>query len=217
MKNLTHKTALNYPFRTRYLDWFEPATFTDQNTKEQTSLYQAIFMIPKNTNEGIKTYNELIQVAQQLTTQKFGYDLSATLFRDGDHPEVFGKNPEYAGHWILKMSSKTRPTTVGPSLSPLTDASQFKPGYHGKAMFTLSTYDVRGQKGVKAYLSGLQMCFEDEAFSGGPSLQEAQSVFGTYGGTQPAQNNPFAQPAGSYQYQQQAQQQPQQQGGYVPF
>lgn len=185
-----------YPMRTSYMYWAKPFIGTDERGNPSEPSFQVSLLIPKATAEGQAVYNQLRSDLTGIATQMgWGADKIDAKLEDGDtavdkynQPKRL-KNAEYAGHYIVRFTSKTKPVVLTPSLQPLVDEAMFQSGDYGKVSYTVTTHDYGRNVGLSLYFDSLQFCYEGTRFSGAPTLEQAAAKFGAV--QQPA---PMAQP-----------------------
>lgn len=109
------------------------------------------------------------------------------------------RNPEYAGHYIIRAATKNRPVCVDRHMNEIMDSNEVYGGCFCKVGINAYSYDVGSNKGVTLGLNGVQKWADGESFGGGrPS---ADSMFEASGADDPdnytSGGDPFAAGAGS--------------------
>jgi hypothetical protein len=161
--------------------------------KQPELVYRTTLLIPKGpANDPGATIKPLRTLAQKCAVGKWG-DKAAQMFKDGelkfpfkdgDKPKVVEKNPQYAGHWFLEVSSKQPPVIVGrDGRTRITDESKFYSGCYGHAAINPYPYEVDGNKGISFGLMNLQKTKDGERFGGYiPPEETFENLGGDEGG-----------------------------------
>ena len=76
-------------------------------------------------------------------------------------------NEEYAGHWILRASTKAKPVVVDRNMAEILDSNEVYGGCFCKVNINAYTYDVNANKGVTVGLNGIQKWADGDSFGGG--------------------------------------------------
>lgn len=170
------------PVRLSYAHIFEPHT---NDPEESAPRYSTTILIPKNTPEGRKTIREIEAgfdaAAEAGKHTKFGGRIPGNLARtmyDADDPSQcdLEKNPEYAGHMFMAISSKTAPGVVDKNVKPILDSTQIYSGCWCRIDMNAFPYAGK-KKGVSFGLNHVQKIRDDD-FLGGRS--RAEDVFSEY-------------------------------------
>lgn len=153
--------------RLSYAHLFEPhASFEGNDPK-----YSTVILVPKSDT---KTVNA-IKAAQKLALEngkssKFNGKIPAgwkNTFRDGDADDVdLDKNPEYAGHYFMTVSNKTKPGLVDRQLNPIIDPTELYSGCYARVSINAFPFSVSGSKGVSFGLNHVQKLRDGESLSG---------------------------------------------------
>lgn len=155
--------------RFSYVHVFEPTAVGDQTEKK----YSVSLLIPKSDKVNLDKIKKAINAArEQGKADKWSGKFPANLkmpLRDGD---VEKESPEYAGHFFIGTSSKTKPQVVDKDLNPIMDQDEFYSGCYGRASINFYPFNANGNKGVAAGLNNLQKLKEGEKLSGRPSAEE---------------------------------------------
>jgi len=117
-----------------------------------------------------------------------------SLIKDGDKTlgndgvPLVEKNPEYAGHYLIRVSAKQKPVVVDRNRQEIIDPAVVYGGCVCKVNLNVYTFDTQANKGVTAGINGVQFWADGERLGGGrPALE---SMFDAAG---PAPvNDPFA-------------------------
>ena len=116
---------------------------------------------------------DAIEAAKEAGKAKFNGKIPAklkTTLRDGDTDESIDsdENPEYAGHYFIRVSSKTKPGIVDADVNPIMDAGEIYSGMYGRASINFFAYNTAGNRGISAGLNNVQKT-RDGDFLGGRS------------------------------------------------
>lgn len=135
---------------------------------ESTGKYEATFLIPKDTEEGKKAYEQLVAEAERLMKEnKVKVPKDRWALKDGDETD-----DEYAqGHWILKTANKNRPTLVDRKGHPVTkEDDEVNPMFFGgatvNAVVGLWLQNNSFGKRINGNLAGIQYVSGDIATDG---------------------------------------------------
>ena len=207
-------------FRASYAHVFEPSTPPGGGEAK----YQITMLIPKSD---VNTYNAIVaemnRALQEGLQKTFGGQMPARPsmpLYDGDGTKQNGEpwGEECRGHWVLRASSRTRPSVVDINIQPILDPNAFYSGCYAPATVNFYPYNTNGNRGVGCGLNNVQKIADGEPLSGRTTAEEDFGGSNAYAGSAAAPNG-YGQPA--YQamgYSQPAQQmQPYQQpamGGY---
>ena len=85
----------------------------------------------------------------------------------------------YKGKLVLKARSDYKPVVVGPDNKELLDYGSIKSGDYGRLQVFLKAYDVNGNRGVKAFLTGFMLTEKGERLFG----NDPQAGFAAYATT----------------------------------
>lgn len=202
-------------FRASYAHVFQPATPPGGGEAK----YQITMLIPKSD---VNSYNAIVaeinRVLQEGIQKTFGGQMPARPsipLYDGDGAKQNGEpwGEECKGHWVLRASSKTRPSVVDVNIQPILDPNAFYSGCYARATVNFYAYSQNGNKGVGCGLNNVQKIADGEPLSGRTTAEEDFGGANAYSGTAPAPTG-YGQPAyqpTAYQqpaYQAQAYQQP---------
>jgi len=82
-------------------------------------------------------------------------------------------NPEYAGHFIIRANTSSRPVVVDRNKAEILDSNEVYGGCFCKVNLNCYTFDMSANKGVTFGLNGVQKWSDGESFGGGrPGLDE---------------------------------------------
>ncbi len=180
-------------FRASYAHVFEPQApkgggdpkyqITMLFPKSDVAIYQALRAeIDKALREGVQN----VFNGQMPARPK-------TPLYDGDGPrengEPFGE--ECKGHWVIRASSKTKPSVVDLNVQPIIDPNAFYSGCYARATIHFFAYNQNGNRGVGCGLNNVQKLADGEPLSGRTTAEEdfgggnAWNSPATYGMTAP--------------------------------
>jgi hypothetical protein len=157
--------------RLSYVHLFEAYS----SNPEDDEKFSCVLLIPKTDRVTVKA----IQAAQAAALEngkdsKFGgripRDWQNTM-HDGDEEGDLDKNPEYAGHYYMSVSSKTRPGIVDQAVRPILDSTEVYSGCFARVSLNAFPYNTKGKKGVSFGLNHVQK-IRDGDFLGGRSRAE---------------------------------------------
>lgn len=163
--------------RLSYAHLLEPSSsFEGQEPK-----YSTVILVPKSDSATIKS----IEAAQKEALEngkasKFNGKIPTNwknTFRDGDEEADLEKNPEYAGHMFMSVSSKTRPGIVDQSLQQVMDPDQVYSGVYARVSINAFAFNTSGNKGVSFGLNNVMVLGEGERLAGGASAEDDFAEF----------------------------------------
>jgi len=152
--------------RLSYCHLFEPYS----NKPDQEPRYSVTILIPKSdkaTLSKIKTAQEA--AAEEGKSKAFGGKVPSNLkttLHDGDEEADLDRNPEYAGHMYMAMSSKSRPGVVDQNLNPILDSTQVYSGCYARVSINAFAYNTSGNRGVSFGLNNVQFLEDGEPLGG---------------------------------------------------
>lgn len=161
-------------FRASYAYVFEPQA--SQNGGEPK--YQITMLIPKSDTATVRAIQAGINQALQEGLQRvFGGQMPArpeTPLYDGDgirkNGEPFGE--ECRGCWVVRASSKSRPSVVDINIQPIIDPNAFYSGCYARATVNFFSYNKNGNRGVACGLNNVQKIADGEPLSGRTTAEE---------------------------------------------
>jgi hypothetical protein len=77
------------------------------------------------------------------------------------------KNPEYAGHYIIRLGTISRPPVIDRNMQEILDPEEIYGGVWAKVALNAYTFSGDTNKGVTFGLNGVQKWKDDERFGGG--------------------------------------------------
>jgi hypothetical protein len=160
--------------RLSYVHVFEPWA---QNADDDPR-YSCALLIPKSDTRTMAALRKAQQAALQNGKDRtFGGKIPsswADTIHDGDEEADLDKNPEYAGHYYMSVSSKTRPGVVDRSVQPILDSTEVYSGCYARVEVGAFPYNNKGKKGVSFGLNHVQKVADGESFGG---RSRAEDVF----------------------------------------
>ncbi len=87
-----------------------------------------------------------------------------------DNGEPYGE--ECRGCWVVRASSKTRPSVVDLNIQPIIDPNAFYSGCYARATVSFYAYNQNGNKGVGCGLNNVQKLADGEPLSGRTTAEE---------------------------------------------
>jgi len=157
---VTGKVRLSYAFL------FEPRT----NDPERDPVYSVTILIPKEDETTLEKIHAAIEAAKEEGKDKtWGGRVPGNLkltLHDGDEEADLERNPEYAGHMYMAMSSKQRPGVVDRDLNPILDSTQVYSGCYARVSINAFPYSNSGNKGVSFGLNNVQFLEDGEPLGG---------------------------------------------------
>jgi hypothetical protein len=152
--------------RLSYVHIFEPYT----NDPEKEARYSVTILIPKEDKATLKKIHAAIEAAKEDgKTKTWGGRVPGNLkltLHDGDEEADLERNPEYAGHMYMAMSSKQRPGVVDQDLNPILDSTQVYSGCYARVSINAFPYSNSGNKGVSFGLNNVQFLEDGEPLGG---------------------------------------------------
>lgn len=165
--------------RLSYVHLFEP--YTSKPTQEPR--YSVTILIPKSDKRTLAKIEKAFAAAAETgKTKHFGGRIPPNLkttLHDGDEEADVERNPEYAGHMYMAMSSKQRPGVVDASLNPVMDPTQVYSGCYGRVSMNAFAYSGES-KGLSFGLDNVMFLGDGEPLGGVKT--RAEDDFAEFGG-----------------------------------
>lgn len=156
--------------RLSYAHLWEP--FSQQEGQEPK--YSCAILIPKTDKVTLTKIRRAQKAAAEAGAPKFGgkvpQNLKTTL-RDGDEEADLDRNPEYAGHYFMNVSSKTKPGIVDKNVNPILDSTEVYSGCYARVSINAFAYNTSGNRGISFGLNHV-MKVRDGDFLGGRTRAE---------------------------------------------
>jgi len=157
--------------RLSYVHAFEPFS----NTEGQEPKFSVVLLIPKSDRATIAKLRAAQQAALAGAADRLFGGKVPKVFKDtlhdGDTEADLDRNPEYADHWYMSVSSKTRPGIVDQDVNPILDSTEVYSGCYARVSINCFAYSTSGNKGVSFGLNHIQK-MGDGDFLGGRSKAE---------------------------------------------
>lgn len=151
--------------RLSYVHLFEPYS----NKPNQEPRYSCTILIPKSDKVTLDKIRKAIEAAKEEgKTKHFGGKIPSNLkttLHDGDEEADLDRNPEYAGHYYMAMSSKTRPGIVDQDLNAILDSTQVYSGCYARVSINAFPYSNES-KGISFGLNNVQFLEDGEPLGG---------------------------------------------------
>jgi hypothetical protein len=152
--------------RLSYVHLFEPFS----NDPDQEAKYSTTILIPKADKATMAKLRAAEEAAKEIgKTSKWEGKIPsnlASIIHDGDEEADLERNPEYAGHFYMAMSSKQRPGVVDESLNAILDSTQVYSGCYARVSINAFPYSAKGKKGVSFGLNNVQFLEDGEPLGG---------------------------------------------------
>jgi hypothetical protein len=160
--------------RLSYCHLFEPfSSFEGQDAK-----YSVVILVPKSDTVTVNKIKAAQQAALEAgKSTKFGGSIPKNwknTFRDGDEEGDLDKNPEYAGHYFMTISNKTKPGVVDQQVNPVLDQTEVYSGCYARVSMNAFAFSASGNKGVSFGLNHVQKLADGEPFG---SFSKAENDF----------------------------------------
>lgn len=157
--------------RLSYVHVFEPWSAKPDQQKK----YSCAILIPKKDKATLAKIQKAIDAAAEEGKSKvWGGRVPGnmkTTLHDGDEDADLERNPEYAGHMYMSVSSKTRPGVVDSALNPIIDSTEIYSGCFARVSINAFPFSQQGNKGVSFGLNNI-MKMDDGPMLGGGSRAE---------------------------------------------
>lgn len=151
--------------RLSYVHLFEPYT----NDPDKEARYSTTILIPKSDRATMDKLRAAETAAKEEGKAKWGGRIPPNLqsiIHDGDEEADLERNPEYAGHYYMAMSSKQRPGVVDADLNAVLDPTQVYSGCYARVSINAFAYSTAGKKGVSFGLNNVQFLRDGEPLGG---------------------------------------------------
>ena len=181
-KVLTGKVRLSYAHI------FEPQSIDGGEEK-----YSCAILIPKTDKETLRKIQAAVNAAIEQGKSKWGGKVPANLkkpLRDGDDERPDDEN--YAGHYFLNATSKTKPGIAKPigkdangktKFQEITDSTEVYSGCYARVSLNFYAFDAKGNRGVAAGLNNIVKVQDGEPLAGRTTVSDefADEDFGIDG------------------------------------
>jgi hypothetical protein len=138
--------------------------------------YSTAILIPKSDKKTVGEIKKAVAAALEAGAKVFGGKIPAKPklpLRDGDEEKPDDEN--YAGHWFLSASSKTKPQFLNRSKEaiPAEDAEdEIYSGVYARVSLNFYAFNTKGNKGIAAGLNNILKVKDGPALSGRSSAAE---------------------------------------------
>lgn len=157
--------------RLSYVHLFEKYSQND----EQDAKYSCVILIPKSDRSTLAKIEKAIETAAENgKSSKFGGSVPKNLkttLHDGDEEADLDRNPEYANHMYMSISSTNKPGLVDQDVNDIMDSTEIYSGCYARVSMNAFAYSNSGNKGVSFGLNHVQKLADGE-FLGGRSRAE---------------------------------------------
>ena len=170
-KVLTGKVRLSYAHI------FEPQSIDGGEEK-----YSCAILIPKTDKETLRKIQAAVNAAIEQGKSKWGGKVPANLkkpLRDGDDERPDDEN--YAGHYFLNATSKTKPGIAKPigkdangktKFQEITDSTEVYSGCYARVSLNFYAFDAKGNRGVAAGLNNIVKVQDGEPLAGRTTVSD---------------------------------------------
>lgn len=163
--------------RLSYAHLFEPFSFNE----DQEPKFSVVLLIPKKDKTTLKKIKAAQQAALEMgKASKFNGKIPANwsnTLRDGDEEKDLEDNPEFAGHYFMTVSAKTRPGIVDRDVQPILDSTEVYSGCYARASINAFPYSVSGNKGVSFGLNHIQKIEDGDPLGGRSNAEDDFAEF----------------------------------------
>lgn len=173
MASSTSTKVVTGKVRLSYVHLFERQKTDDG----EEGKFSVVLLIPKSDTKTLNAMQAAYDAAaEQGKSTKFGGSIPKNLVdtrHDGDEEADLEKNPEYAGHIYVSVSSNTQPGIVDKQVNPILDPTEVYSGCYARAEIVAAPFEYKGKKGVSFYLNHVQKMAEGESLTGRTSAEDA--------------------------------------------
>lgn len=163
--------------RLSYAHLFEPFSFNE----DQEPKFSVVLLIPKKDKTTLKKIKAAQQAALEMgKASKFNGKIPANwsnTLRDGDEEKDLEDNPEFAGHYFMTVSAKTRPGIVDRDIQPILDSTEVYSGCYARASINAFPYSVSGNKGVSFGLNHIMKVKDGDPLGGSSKAEDDFAEF----------------------------------------
>jgi len=143
---------------------------------KQDPKYSVCLMIPKSDTATIDKIKAAFKAAAESEKGRAKLGSSSkepkTTLKDGDVDVDLEKNPEFAGHYIMTVSSNDRPGVVDKDVNPILDQSEVYSGCYARVSMNAYAYNSGNNKGLTFGLSHIQKLADGDALTGRTRAQD---------------------------------------------
>jgi hypothetical protein len=153
--------------RLSYVHLFEAYT---SDSEEYDAKFSVTILIPKKDKATLKKIDDCIEAAKlEGKASKWSGKIPknfATTMHDGDEEADLERNPEYAGHMYMAMSSKQRPGVVDEDRNTILDPTEVYSGCYGRVSINAFPFSAKGNNGVSFGLNNVQFLEDGDPLGG---------------------------------------------------
>ena len=157
--------------RLSYVALLEPKAFEGQEAK-----YSTVILIPKTDKETInrikKAQKAAYEAAKNDKLKGVKWEKVKTTLRDGDEEVDTDEHPEYAGHYFMSVSSKSKPQIIDKYKNPVDSEDEVYSGVYARVSLNAYAYNTAGNKGISCGLNNVQIVAQGD-YLGGRSSADA--------------------------------------------
>ena len=157
--------------RLSYVALLEPKAFEGQEAK-----YSTVILIPKTDKETInrikKAQKAAYEAAKNDKLKGVKWEKVKTTLRDGDEEMDTDEHPEYAGHYFMSVSSKSKPQIIDKYKHPVVSEDEVYSGVYARVSLNAYAYNTAGNKGISCGLNNVQIVAQGD-YLGGRSSADA--------------------------------------------
>lgn len=162
--------------RLSYLNVWEAKAFEEGATPK----FSATLVIPKTDKATVKKINGAIEESEKAGKAKYGEKfkmIKGSPLKDGDAKDC--ESPEYAGCFYIRTSTASRPFLFDRRKQQISDRAEIYSGCYGIASINIDAFQTKSgtNKGVTAYLNGIQKTRDGESLGGQYTAAEADNDF----------------------------------------
>ena len=167
---MSDATTLTLRGRIMYPHVHHPHAFADDVAKGKEPKYRASLVIPQNDPQIAK----IVELTRMIAKEDLGVENVDFI---GKPLKVDPDNPKLAGMYVLKATTKYKPSVLTLQMEPIMDPAVPADGDHVYMNVNLFSFDNAGNRGVSASLNGIMWIEKGEQLgkSGRPS---DQTMFG---------------------------------------
>lgn len=158
--------------RLSYVALLEAKAFEGQEPK-----FSTVILIPKEDKATLAKIKKAQKVAYEANKSDklkgVKFEKLKTTLRDGDDDDSIDleSNPEYADHYFMAVSSKTRPGIVDKYKEAVDSADEVYSGVYARVSLNFYAYNTAGNKGVTAGLNNVMIVAKGDYLGGRASAE----------------------------------------------
>lgn len=173
-KNSSPNKVVTGKVRLSYVNLLQPRA-SEEGEKPK---YSVMLLIPKKDEKTVAKLRAAATAALKDGIAKGIFKSNAKLdnvwktLKDGDDHEDVDNRPEYAGNWLMNVSSATKPAIVDTDLDPIMEEGEVYSGMYARVSLGAFAYDSKKSKGVSFGLNNVQKLEDGERLGGGSTAEE---------------------------------------------